>query len=165
MERLKLLLQTFSFLLLLNVLVGCGVLSGSGTSLIVVQWTTGSEINTAGFNLYRSDKAEGPFTRINEQLVPATNDPIAGGRYQYQDADVRSGQTYYYELEDVELNGTSTRHGPIIIVAPAAAFPEGEMPVLLLMGLGLAALLAAGSMWRARHLQTTKSAATPKASK
>ena len=165
LERLKSLLRIFSLLLLINVLVGCSVLSGSDRAHILVQWTTGSEINTAGFNLYRSDKAEGPFTRINARLVPATNDPIAGGKYQYQDDDVRSGQTYYYELEDVELNGTSTRHGPIVIVAPAAAFTDSVMPVALLLGLGVLALFAVGSLRRARRVKSTEGAANPKAPK
>lgn len=164
-ERPKSLLQTFTYLVLVNLLAGCSAFAGSGPVHITVQWTTGSEINTAGFNLYRSESAAGPFTRINAQLIPAANDPIAGGKYHYQDDDVKPGQTYYYELEDVELGGTSTRHGPIVIVAPSAEGIEGAASVLLLLGLGVLALTVLGSVWRARHPQTTKVITTPKASK
>ena len=35
--------------------------------------------------------------------------------------NVVAGHTYYYKLEDVELDGTSTRHGPIEVVAIASS--------------------------------------------
>ena len=38
---------------------------------IVVRWSTESEVNTAGFNVYRSDSEDGPWTKINSQLIPA----------------------------------------------------------------------------------------------
>jgi hypothetical protein len=164
-KRLKSLLQTFIYLGLVNLLAGCSAFAGSGPVHIAVQWTTGSEINTAGFNLYRSESAAGPFNRINAQLIPAANDPIAGGKYHYEDDDVKPGQTYYYELEDVELGGASTRHGPIVIVAPSAEGIEGMAPVLLLLGLVLLALIVLGSVWRARRPQTNKVVIPPKASK
>ncbi|MBI5651852.1 MAG: hypothetical protein HZC40_15660 [Chloroflexi bacterium] len=82
---------------------------------VVMSWTTASEINTAGFNIYRSERADGPYTRINPQLIPAKNDLIAGGTYTYTDDKTQATQTYYYQLEDVELNGTSARHTPIAV--------------------------------------------------
>ncbi|MDQ7051944.1 MAG: T9SS type A sorting domain-containing protein [candidate division KSB1 bacterium] len=33
--------------------------------------------------------------------------------YQYLDSSVRNGVTYYYKLEDVNINGERTMHGPI----------------------------------------------------
>ena len=32
-----------------------------------------------------------------------------------------SGRTYYYKLEDVELDDTTTMHGPIEVVAEASS--------------------------------------------
>lgn len=84
---------------------------------ILVEWTTGSEMNTAGFNLYRSSQPGGPFVRINADLIPASSDPLAGGKYKYEDRAVTPGQTYYYKLEDVELGGAKAEHGPIKITA------------------------------------------------
>jgi hypothetical protein len=83
---------------------------------IVVQWTTATEINTAGFNVYRAERAEGPYTKINAQLIPAS-DALTGGKYQYEDTTVVAGRTYYYLLEDVEYGGATARHGPIVITA------------------------------------------------
>lgn len=49
---------------------------------VVLNWTTGSEINTAGFNLYRSESEDGPYARINPQLIPASGEALLGGTYE-----------------------------------------------------------------------------------
>lgn len=103
-------------------LVACDSPFAPARPRIVVQWTTGSEFNTAGFNLYRSDVPTGPFTKINTQLIPASPDPVSGGKYEYEDTDVMAGKTYYYELEDIEYGGVTARHGPIVATA-SSPFP------------------------------------------
>ena len=85
---------------------------------IVLEWTTATETDTAGFNLYRGDQPEGPFAKINDVLIPASSDPLVGGQYQYSDHNVDPGKTYYYQLEDVEFTGVSVQHGPITVTAP-----------------------------------------------
>ncbi len=96
-------------------------------SVVIVEWTTESEVDMAGFNLYRSDSPDGPYVKVNATLIPGASDPLLGGKYAYTDTDVVAGQTYYYKLEDVELDGTTTLHGPIEVVAEASspsAFPN-----------------------------------------
>jgi len=102
---------------------GCVVLTacqGRGPeSLVIVEWTTESEVETAGFNLYRSENPDGPYVKVNPALIPGASDPLLGGRYVYTDTNVVAGRTYYYKLEDVELDGTTTLHGPIEVMAEA----------------------------------------------
>ncbi len=129
----------------------CGLLALAGLALgyrtvvapteavIIIEWTTASEVDTAGFNLYRSESPEGPFARINDHLIPASPDPILGGSYAFTDTEVVAGYTYYYQLEDVEINGTATRHGPI----EAKAEGGGRMGMLLAIALLGGALLGA----------------------
>jgi hypothetical protein len=83
---------------------------------VTLDWTTASEVNTAGFNVHRSESAEGPYVQINPLLIPAM-DLLAGGKYQYVDAAVVPGQTCYYQLEEVELNGMRTWYRPIRLTA------------------------------------------------
>jgi hypothetical protein len=87
-------------------------------SRILVEWKTASELDTAGFNLFRGESPDGPFIQLNDAIISASPDPVIGGAYRYEDTGVFAGKTYYYQLEDVELNGTRTRHGPISIAAP-----------------------------------------------
>ncbi len=89
----------------------------SRTAEVVVEWTTASELGTAGFNLYRSDAPDGELRKINDRLIPASTDPLTGGSYRYVDQEVIPGTTYYYQLEEVESNGSASRYGPIVIRA------------------------------------------------
>jgi len=89
-------------------------------SLVIVEWTTESEVDLAGFNLYRSESPAGPYVKVNTALIPGASDPLLGGQYAYTDTNVVAGQTYYYKLEDVDLDGTTTLHGPIEVVAEAS---------------------------------------------
>ena len=90
-------------------------------SVVVVEWTTESEVDMAGFNLYRSESPDGPYVKVNATLIPGASDPLLGGKYAYTDTNVVAGRTYYYKLEDVELDGTTTLHGPIEVVAEASS--------------------------------------------
>lgn len=90
-------------------------------SVVVVEWTTESEVDLAGFNLYRSDSPAGPYVKVNAALIPGALDPLLGGKYAYTDTNVVAGQTYYYKLEDIELDGATALHGPIEVVAEAGS--------------------------------------------
>jgi hypothetical protein len=120
-------------------------------SRVIVEWTTASEVNTSGFNLYRSEQADGPYVKINTHLIPAATDPLVGGKYSYQDAAVTSGRTYSYQLEDVELDGTSTRHGPMVVTALSAWRVDGRTATLLALGLGAAAVVTGVLLARGRR--------------
>ena len=88
---------------------------------VVITWETVSEQNNAGFNLYRAESAEGPWTRLNETLIAAQAPGSSEGRtYQWVDQPVvEAGVTLYYQLEDLALDGTATRHAPVEVALPA----------------------------------------------
>jgi hypothetical protein len=80
---------------------------------VIVEWTTTSEIDNAGFNIYRAESEKGEYLKINSSLIPAEGNGTSGATYQYVDNEVRNRKTHYYKLEDIDLNGTSTMHGPV----------------------------------------------------
>jgi hypothetical protein len=80
---------------------------------VILKWTTESEIDNAGFNLYRSEAEGGEYVKINDSLIPAEGSSTQGASYQYVDSNVKNRTTYYYKLEDIDINGTSTMHGPV----------------------------------------------------
>ncbi|MCX5885280.1 MAG: DUF1566 domain-containing protein [Proteobacteria bacterium] len=80
---------------------------------IILKWTTASEIDNAGFNLYRAESENGEYVKINSSLIPAQGSATQGATYQFVDENVQNRKTYYYKLEDIDLNGTSTLHGPV----------------------------------------------------
>jgi len=104
-------------LILLAMVVGSLAWQDFTKAKVVVEWTTASELSTIGFNLYRSDLENGLYVIVNEVLIPASPDPLTGGNYTYIDNKVKAGSTYYYQLEDVEADGSTSRYGPIRVRA------------------------------------------------
>jgi hypothetical protein len=80
---------------------------------VILQWTTESETDNAGFNLYRAESENGNYIKINTSLIPAKGSSTQGASYEFTDTDVQNRRTYYYKLEDIDLNGQSTLHGPV----------------------------------------------------
>ncbi len=81
---------------------------------VLVTWETAQELENLGFNLYRSPSSTGPWTRLNPTMIP-TQHPgaVFGGVYEWLDTTVPSGSAGYYRLEDIDIDGVSTFHGPI----------------------------------------------------
>jgi len=80
---------------------------------VSITWETASEIDAEGFHLWRVEKDGKPYTRITETLIPAEGGPLWGARYEYLDDDVSPGGTFLYKLEDIDIYGVSTFHGPV----------------------------------------------------
>ena len=77
---------------------------------IILTWTTGTEIDNAGFIVYRYDGNERkPISR----LIEPKGDAPSGASYRFVDGNVRPGVTYRYWLVDIDTNGTWTSHGPV----------------------------------------------------
>lgn len=95
---------------------------------VVVTWETVSELQNAGFNLYRSENDYEAGERINAELIPSQAPGSAQGfTYQVEDLDVTPGQTYWYTLEDVDLSGGTALHGPVsaTVLTPTAVTLSG----------------------------------------
>ena len=80
---------------------------------VMISWTTDSEFDNAGFNIYRSKSESGEYIKINGRLIPAEGSPTEGAEYSFVDEDVINRTTCWYKLEDIDLNGVSTFHGPV----------------------------------------------------
>ena len=88
------------------------IANGSDVS---VRWSTVSEQDNLGFNLYRSTDFDSLGTQLNAELIPAQAPGSGQGfSYDYLDANLEAG-TYFYTLEDVDANGLPTRHEPVSV--------------------------------------------------
>ncbi|MCU0507895.1 MAG: hypothetical protein MUC34_05790 [Anaerolineae bacterium] len=115
---------------LLLVLTGCA-------APVRVTWETETEMNTAGFNLYRSTSPDGPFEeKVNTELIPPSADPLTGKEYTYLDKGAQAGITYYYELQEVERDGSVNKFGPIRVRTSSLQWQQ----VALLGGMALVVL-------------------------
>jgi len=77
---------------------------------VALTWETATEIDNAGFNIYRARSEGGQYIKVNDTLIAAKGGATSGARYKFVD---KSGDgKSYYMLEDVDYNGDSTLHGP-----------------------------------------------------
>jgi hypothetical protein len=91
--------------------------ASAGAGAATLTWRTSLENNTLGFNVWRaagSDRASA--IKINSTLIPAAS--AQGGSYRFSDAAGEAGAHYW--LEEVDLSGVSTWHGPALLNALAA---------------------------------------------
>ncbi len=80
---------------------------------VLLEWKTVSELNNLGFNVYRAFRINGPRVRINAELIPADIFGQGGSEYAYLDIGLFPRRTYFYWLEDVDFDGTTTFYGPV----------------------------------------------------
>lgn len=99
---------------------------------IEVRWQTETEFETAGFYVLRGNSEDGPFLQINDRLIASAADPAAGADYLLVDSKIVAGETYYYRLEDVELDGDRSQHALISVEAP------GKPHLLFVLSIALA---------------------------
>ncbi|RME43268.1 MAG: hypothetical protein D6796_13345, partial [Caldilineae bacterium] len=60
--------------------------------------------------------------RLNPALIAAQGSAVSGAVYTFTDTPGRG--TFYYQLEDVDYSGASTRHGPVhVTVGPVLRRP------------------------------------------
>ena len=81
---------------------------------IVLQWETVSEVNNAGFEIYRSEGESGEYRRLNGELIMGKGNSHQLERYEYADKEVEAGAAYYYRLYSQDFDGTRHEYGEVV---------------------------------------------------
>ena len=85
-----------------------------------ISWEVRQEQDTYGYLVYRADRREGPFRRVNRDILKVSSGPEPHA-YSYTDDQVVPGRTYYYYLESIGRGGTKSRlSGVMTKVIPEA---------------------------------------------
>jgi subtilisin family serine protease len=81
---------------------------------IGLTWETASELNSMGFNLFRSEAANGNYVQLNSALIAcqAPGSPL-GTIYSWRDDAVAPGVRYYYRLQVLDVGDGATFYGPV----------------------------------------------------
>ena len=75
------------------------------TGAVVITWSTQSELNNAGFFIKRSRQRDGEFQIINATMIPGAGTTSEKQFYTYTDTTAQLNVVYYYQIEDVSLDG------------------------------------------------------------
>jgi len=88
----------------------------NGESRVMLVWKTGGEAHNLGFNIYREQAGE--RIQLNSSLIAGSALLMSGAlpkhsgkTYSWIDWSAGAGGAYW--LEDVDVNGTRTLHGPV----------------------------------------------------
>jgi hypothetical protein len=85
----------------------------AGNNLAKLKWVTESEIDNSGFNIWRADAADGEYVKLNDEIIPAKGSGTNGATYVFTDKTAKNRNIYFYKLQDIDVYGTSTFHGPV----------------------------------------------------
>lgn len=88
--------------------------AGGTVPQAVLKWVTREETEVYGYLVYRAVHREGPFTRVNAQVVPAAGREGGPHSYEFIDRDVEVGTTYYYYLDLVTRSGAKKRFSGVV---------------------------------------------------
>ena len=75
------------------------------TDAVVITWSTQSELNNAGFFIKRSQQRDGEFQIINATMIQGAGTTSEKQFYTYEDTTAQPNVVYYYQIEDVSLDG------------------------------------------------------------
>ena len=75
------------------------------TGAVVIKWETQSELNNAGFFIKRSQQRSTNFKVINATMIQGAGTISEKQSYTYTDTTAQPNVVYYYQIEDVSLDG------------------------------------------------------------
>ena len=79
------------------------------TGHVDITWVTESELNNAGFNILRSESKTGTFKVVNVKGIVAGHGTTSEKHvYTFTDTTAKPNVVYYYQIEDVSLDGNRT---------------------------------------------------------
>ena len=72
---------------------------------VVIKWTTESEVDNAGFYIYRSRTKDGEFNVVNPTMIQGAGTTGERNEYAWTDTSAKPNTVYYYRIEDVSHAG------------------------------------------------------------
>jgi len=79
-----------------------------------LKWTTASEVDNFGFDIYRSISEDGPFEKITAEPLPGAGTVDEPQKYVFVDDTIDPTVDYYYYIESISLGGVREKFSPII---------------------------------------------------
>ena len=91
-----------------------------------LKWTTASEVDNFGFDIYRGLTEDGPFERITRGPLPGAGTTDEPQRYVYVDEDIDPSRDYFYYIESISMGGVREVFSPVIRAPAKQPAPEKE---------------------------------------
>lgn len=79
-----------------------------------VRWTTASEQDNFGFDVYRGESEDGPFVKLTSSPMLGAGTSDETHHYEFRDDGIDPCNAYWYYVEDISTGGERSRFTPII---------------------------------------------------
>lgn len=83
-----------------------------------LKWSTASEVDNFGYDIYRGEAEDGPFERITEDPVTGAGTTDEVSEYRFEDDTIDPYKLYYYYVESISMSGERERFTPIFPAKP-----------------------------------------------
>ncbi|MGA9334828.1 MAG: hypothetical protein WBV39_11175 [Rudaea sp.] len=107
---------------------GCGSQSKLPASRRVfntAHWTTASEEENFGYDVYRGDSEKGPFVKLTKQPLLGNGTTEQTHSYKFVDDSIDPCKDYWYYVESIATDGTREKFTPVFH-APAKRHPAAH---------------------------------------
>lgn len=92
-----------------------------------VKWTTASEVDNFGFDVYRGDTREGPFTKLTDESIAGAGTTDEPTKYSFVDDTIDPTRSYFYYVEAISMDNRRSRFTPVFEAKPKLPQPgDGE---------------------------------------
>ncbi|GAA0712879.1 hypothetical protein [Dokdonella soli] len=82
------------------------------------RWTTASEQDNFGFDVYRGDSEKGEFTKLTKEPILGAGTSDETHKYEYRDDAIDPCRGYWYYVEGITTSGAREKFTPTFL-APA----------------------------------------------
>jgi hypothetical protein len=93
-----------------------------------IRWTTASEVDSFGFDVFRGESAEGPFERLNAKPIAGAGTSDESHSYAWVDDTIDPAKEYYYYVESISIEGVREKFTPISRARAKLAPAPGTAP-------------------------------------
>lgn len=76
-------------------------------------WTTASEENTFGYDVYRGRSKKGPFVKLTKRPILGHGTTEETHKYEFVDDTIDPCKDYWYYVESIDTNGTREKFTPV----------------------------------------------------
>ncbi|MCK5145852.1 T9SS type A sorting domain-containing protein [bacterium] len=98
---------------------------------LTLHWRTESELDCAGFHIWRRNENSDTFVCLTSELILARGSGSEAVEYKYVDITAKPGKIYIYQIEEHEQNGQKYLHNPVRVfnkVQPQSFVLEQNYP-------------------------------------
>jgi hypothetical protein len=71
----------------------------------LLKWTIAHQDSVRGYQIFRGDSSDGPFSLMNSELIPAVENSGGSVAYRWRDTMAAKGQTYWYYVAVLYVTG------------------------------------------------------------